>query len=336
MPKDPHSNPNPNKPPSKERDLFVPSEFREQQLADLKGSPLSVLLAYKSYANKDGVAWPSLRTLAKVTGYGIDAVKAARKKLVETGRLIPVEQNREHGKFGRKQFIVRTVGGFSNHGMLVPKSTDDGLTVAGKSTHGTVGESTVDGSTVVGSTVDGQQHQEVTPSEGGAFEVPPKGKVHQYDAVRRPFDAERPACTKKIFSPSEKRKKLIAHLAAKIKGEDDLFLDYIERCKKRGGSHPFGDEEREAFAATAYTPDLNSPLLGFDFVMAVVDVYDKKRGKGISAGNLCSAIIDYCEVEKERNGYGHNYPPDFLEHRDRLRKNESARAQSSKTPMEAA
>lgn len=89
--------------------LFVSAAFREQCLAQLKGAPLSVYLAYQSYANKEGIAWPSLRSLAKFTGYGINAVKRARKALVEMGFLDPIKQDREGGQFGRKKFRVNTV-----------------------------------------------------------------------------------------------------------------------------------------------------------------------------------------------------------------------------------
>ena len=65
--------------------VFVSSAFREQHLAQLKGAPLSVYLAYKSYANKEGIAWPSLQSLARVTGYGINAVKRAKQILLGDG-----------------------------------------------------------------------------------------------------------------------------------------------------------------------------------------------------------------------------------------------------------
>lgn len=129
--------------------LFVSAAFREQCLAQLKGAPLSVYLAYQSYANKEGIAWPSLRSLAKFTGYGINAVKRARKALVEMGFLDPIKQDREGGQFGRKKFRVNTVPPKQCHGTVAP-------------------------STVAPSTVAPKQCQEGSPSEGFPSEGFPK------------------------------------------------------------------------------------------------------------------------------------------------------------------
>jgi hypothetical protein len=166
------------------------------------------------------------------------------------------------------------------------------------------------------------QSQQDLQTPKNAVEIK-KEKMEQ-DAVRRASIV--PLC--KGASRFQKNQNLTARLITKIQDEGS-FSDYIEECEKRGREHPFGDEEREAFAATKYEPDLNSPLLSFDFVMAVVDVYDKKRGKDISAGNLCSAIVDYCNEEIER-GNGGYYPPDFVEHRNRLRENERATEQAER------
>lgn len=148
----------------------------------------------------------------------------------------------------------------------------------------------------------------------------------KHDAVRRRFDAElRPP--KRLFSPSEKKKKLAAHLAAKIREENGSFLDWIKVCEKKGWEHPFGEEEREAFEALQYKPNLKSPLLSNDFVFAVACVYEENREKDLLPGILCSRVIDFCERERKGNktigAHGcYYYPPDFLAHRDRLREEE--------------
>jgi hypothetical protein len=92
--------PAPNKQP-----LFVPSWFREF-LTLLKGAPVSVLLAYASHADRAGFAFPSIITLRRETGYGINCVKQGRAQLVGMGLLIPRDQERKQGKFGRKIFQV--------------------------------------------------------------------------------------------------------------------------------------------------------------------------------------------------------------------------------------
>jgi hypothetical protein len=165
-----------------------------------------------------------------------------------------------------------------------------------------------------------------------ALEVKNK-KNEKRNAVRRPFDAELRASSKGFFSSSEKRKKLLANVAAKIREQDDSFGSYIEICKKKGYDHPFGRDERKAFEALRYKPDLQSPLLSFDFVMAAVEVCEANEEKGVLPGNLCSKLIDYCDTERKKNG-GHYYPPDFLTHRNLLRTSERAVEQRTPTSME--
>lgn len=128
---------------SKKRDpiVFISSAFREQLLAPLKGAPLSIYLAYKSYANNEGIAWPSLRSVARATGYGINAVKRGKLILMEMGLLTPLEQSREGGQFGRKKFRVNAVAPIQAHGTVAP-------------------------STVAPSTVAPKQCQEGSPSKG--------------------------------------------------------------------------------------------------------------------------------------------------------------------------
>ena len=159
------------------------------------------------------------------------------------------------------------------------------------------------------------------------------------DAVRRRFYAKRLPSTKSVFSPSEKKKKLAAHLVAKIRQEDDSFLTWIETCKKKGWEHPFDKDEQEAFQELQYEPDLKSPLLSCEFVFGAVHVCDDNRGKGLPPGILCSKVIDFCERERKRDKAlgadgGYYYPPDFVDHRNRLRAKERVIEQGSRTPAE--
>lgn len=176
------------------------------------------------------------------------------------------------------------------------------------------------------------QSQRDLQAPKNAVEVKNK-KNERHNAVRRPFDAELRASSKGFFSPSEKRKKLLANVAAKISEHDDSFGSFIEVCKKKGYDHPFGPGERKAFEALRYKPDFQSPLLSFDFVMGAVEVCEANEGKGVLPGNLCSKLIDYCETERKKNG-GYYYPPDFVTHRNLLRASERAIDQRSPTSME--
>lgn len=300
------------------RKLFVPASFRTELLSELKGAPVSVYLAYCSYANKDGLAWPSLRTLEAVTGYGINAVKDARRYLVTMGLLVAAEQSRAGGRFGRKDFQI--------------------CTVAQKQCHGTVASPTVAPSTVARCTVARKQCQEGSPSEGVAFEGSPKGEGILINAVRRRVDAEQrprvnssPLQSQKLETPPYRTKsqKLKTRLESKIKTTGDSYADWIERCRQKGREHPFGKEEQDAFKALQYKPDLKSPLLSWEFVTAVTEVYEKHADRGVLPGNLCSKVIDFCTTERKRDGgEGYYWPPDFQAHRDRLREEERQRTQS--------
>lgn len=125
---------------------FIPAWVREI-LPKLKGAPLAVLISYWSHANKEGLAWPSIGTLVRETGYGRNTAKEARKILVTLGLLIPAEQRRTTvGRYERKPFYTHTA--------------------AQKVDHGTVAQSTVAHFTGARSTVAQKVGQEGSQSEG--------------------------------------------------------------------------------------------------------------------------------------------------------------------------
>jgi hypothetical protein len=275
--------------------IFVSSAFREQHLAQLKGVPLSIHLAYKSYANKEGIAWPSLRTLARVTGYGINAVKGGKRVLIEMGLLTPTEQGRKGGRFELKKFRVNTVALKQVHGTVAP-STVAPLTVARK------------------------QCQEGSPSEG----IPTEGDP--VDAVRRPVDAEHHLASRKSFSPSEKKAKLTTRLAKAIRLNGSQFSGGLET------------EERAVLQAAVnamrYTAK-DSTVITDGFACMLTEVYEKHKNDGTSTGNLCSKVIDRCLSEQKAcktlssDPSEYYWPPDFQDHRDRLRVEERRAEQKS-------
>jgi len=161
-----------------------------------------------------------------------------------------------------------------------------------------------------------------------------KKEKKELDAVRRRFDAELPVASSSLKAKpnpnpsSNGRAKLQARIARRIANADERFSSYIEACLKRGHPHPFGADEQDAFRAVGYKPDLSSDHLSFSFVMSVVNVYEEHRDKGVTPGNLCSKVIDYCTTNRKKditlggNGDGYYWPPDFQQHRDRLRRQE--------------
>jgi len=276
--------------------LFISSAFREQFLAPLKGAPLSVYLAYKSFADKSGVAYPSLRTLAKVTDYGINAVKRARRTLIEMGLLSPIEQSRDAGQFGRKKFRVNTVAPKQAHGTVAP------------------------------STVAPKQCQEGFPSEG----FPSKGG-DDADAVRRPVDAERRINTPLLLegggsplpkpTPVRKKEKLEARLAAAIRKNKSEFYGDLD------------EDEKAAFRFLGYSErQLTQPWvrrLSGGFIDAIRTVYlDHEGDNTLTRGNFSSKVIDYC-MSKQRaakkpgmDPSDYFWPHGFQEQRDELRAKE--------------
>jgi hypothetical protein len=166
------------------------------------------------------------------------------------------------------------------------------------------------------------------------FQAPKKSielEKEREDAVRRRFHAELPlsipSSEPEAKPSSSQRAKLEARLAGKIESDDDRFSSYVELCKKKGWTHPFGVEERAAFKAVQYEPDLYSPLLSLTFVMVVVEEFEKCKGKEVTPGNLCSKVIDHCMTMMKRSSvncetHGYYWPPDFKDHRDKLREQE--------------
>lgn len=61
----------------------VPNAFVDRQLAEVRShGELSVLLALTRFADKDGIAWPSLSYLAKATGLNRSSVTRSIKSLI--------------------------------------------------------------------------------------------------------------------------------------------------------------------------------------------------------------------------------------------------------------
>ena len=63
-------------------------------------------LAYSSHTNRDGLAWPSDRTVAKETGLSFRTVRSAKTRFAKVGVLIPSEQKRKCGRFWVKPYVV--------------------------------------------------------------------------------------------------------------------------------------------------------------------------------------------------------------------------------------
>ena len=68
-----------------ETDYFVKLSTRLRRadaIRAMRGAPLTVWLAYSLYVGKDGTAWPSVETIAKLTGYCERQVQRITRKLL--------------------------------------------------------------------------------------------------------------------------------------------------------------------------------------------------------------------------------------------------------------
>lgn len=272
-------------------------DWRKRIFVELKGARLAVWLYHYMRSNKEDQAWPSISGVARETGLHRDTVIEARKYLFSTGWLVKIED----AKFRTR----RVAATFPNERQSeIPTSEDEKP----------VGNSDQGQSEIPDA---GKFRHEVDTSS----EVAPK-EVDHTDAVRRPDSELRPMSGKDSASRRKRKtEKLTTNLQEKIRGAGNCFRDWMKTCERKKWGNPFGAEEREAFAAIGYKPDLNSELLTTDFVDAVVDVYEKKRSKNYTSGNLCSAVIDQCK-ELIDSGEPAYYAPEFKEHRDRLREDE--------------
>jgi len=88
-------------------------KFREQQLAQLKGAPLSVFICLALHIAEDGSCFPSVGLICKETGYNRDTVFDALKKLEFMGYIAR-----------RQKTDTQTKKFKSNVYQLFPKSVD--------------------------------------------------------------------------------------------------------------------------------------------------------------------------------------------------------------------
>jgi hypothetical protein len=167
-----------------------------------------------------------------------------------------------------------------------------------------------------------ENRKELQPTKN-AVEVKTE-KNGKADAVRRLSDP-----SPKSAARFKKNQNLSARLAAKIQESGYSFSGWADHCEKKGWPHPWNAERRQAFEAMQYKPNLESPLLSMDFVIAVEFVWEENQDKDLPAGILCSKVIDCCERERKRDGDGNYYPPNFVEHRNQLRARERAAEQQS-------
>src|SRR5580658_1906008 len=79
-------------------------------LPAMGGGETKVWLAYMLRANRDGMAWPSLKTLGQDTGLSCDRISKLRASLIDAGSLIPVGKATRNqmggGRFGSPKFRV--------------------------------------------------------------------------------------------------------------------------------------------------------------------------------------------------------------------------------------
>jgi len=77
--------------------------FKDKQLKELKGAPLSVFICYALHSNENGYTWVGDKTVKKETGYS--TTSKIRKKLIEKGYLYQARLRNEENQV--KDYIYR-------------------------------------------------------------------------------------------------------------------------------------------------------------------------------------------------------------------------------------
>lgn len=107
------------------------TDFREEQLKELKGAKLSVFMCLVLYMDDNGECFVSNKTLANKTGYSERSVKTAKKQLVDKGYLHVTKekwteeliQERYPNNKEKKQGLQEKIGQFaSNTYSLFPEN----------------------------------------------------------------------------------------------------------------------------------------------------------------------------------------------------------------------
>jgi predicted transcriptional regulator len=87
------------------KNFRVPSEPMEDK--DLSAGTKLVLVALCSYANKDGIAWPSLTTLATYTNYNEKTIRRKISDLIEKDY---IKKKKGGGKGHPNKYIIARLG----------------------------------------------------------------------------------------------------------------------------------------------------------------------------------------------------------------------------------
>lgn len=101
--------------------MFIPAAFRDGWAKKFAGGPkdgkrkrfhgaaVIVFLIYVSRANAEGIAWPGIESLCVDTGLSRNAVKSAKKFLIDIGLLEVVKQERRKlGLYGKAVVRVKS------------------------------------------------------------------------------------------------------------------------------------------------------------------------------------------------------------------------------------
>jgi hypothetical protein len=144
-----------------------------------------------------------------------------------------------------------------------------------------------------------------------------------------------PACRREEQTPKTPQQKKQRHLEANIAGKIQRLGESFKTFRSHMAQHrgqkwytdPWGETEIAAFEAIRYPIDPDSPLITHGFVEAVTTVYEEWHGK-VNAWIMCCKVIDECQrmmnPGEKMVPTAALYPPDFQDHRDRLREEERA------------
>ena len=88
--------------------------FRDEHIRRLGANTIAIFMIIRTYANYDGIAYPSLATLSRKSGCGTRTVQGAIQKLVDYGWTEKEKRRSNEGKFSRGGRSRTFNGGFGD------------------------------------------------------------------------------------------------------------------------------------------------------------------------------------------------------------------------------
>ncbi len=74
--------------------------------ADLSDKARFLASVLASFAGRDGIAYPSAKTLQRITGWSVNPLKRARSELAKAGMIVRLQAHGGRGRFGTVRWFI--------------------------------------------------------------------------------------------------------------------------------------------------------------------------------------------------------------------------------------